>query len=361
MSEQTTGIATGDNAALELNHIDIHDNDSGSQGAVVVDSRHSSKKKKKGQQRVADELVAELSDPRNSVSSPDKQQYDEKNIRRRTYDVLNVLMAVDIISKDKKEIQWKGLHSPIEKLKMERLGIRNRIERKASYLQELEEQASLKNLVQRNEQLYRSENPPSGGVSLPFVLVQTDPHATVELEVEISEDNRDMQFVHFDFNSTPFQLYDENYVLKAMEFCDRPQSDIVTLNVTEEGGGSSLSGLHQLQNNTMESNKRCKCGSSLTLSGITNATSSSLHSQVSSKNVFQKPLHVGPGKYVLKRPRSPHRRDENSSMNFNISNNKEIYVECNENGEEYDVPDNNSECNENGEEYDVPDNNSGMS
>jgi hypothetical protein len=38
-----------------------------------------------------------------------QQQYDEKNIRRRVYDALNVLMAMEIISKDKKEIQWKGL------------------------------------------------------------------------------------------------------------------------------------------------------------------------------------------------------------------------------------------------------------
>ncbi|RHN48985.1 putative transcription factor E2F-DP family [Medicago truncatula] len=164
-SEQTTQTA----AALKLNHLDIHDDDdAGSQGAVV-------KKKKRGQQRdarknksrrglpqismkvlekveskgrttfneVADELVAELADPMNSGLSPNKQQYDEKNVRRRAYDVLNVLMAMDIISKDKKEIQWKGLPpSAIEELKIERLGIRNRIESKASYLKELEEQVS---------------------------------------------------------------------------------------------------------------------------------------------------------------------------------------------------------------------------
>jgi hypothetical protein len=51
-----------------------------------------------------------------------QQQYDEKNIRRRVYDALNVLMAMDIISKDKKEIQWKGLPqtsiSDVEKLKV---------------------------------------------------------------------------------------------------------------------------------------------------------------------------------------------------------------------------------------------------
>lgn len=37
--------------------------------------------------------------------------YDEKNIRRRVYDALNVLMAMDIISKEKKDIFWRGLPS----------------------------------------------------------------------------------------------------------------------------------------------------------------------------------------------------------------------------------------------------------
>ena len=37
------------------------------------------------------------------------QGYDHKNIRRRVYDALNVLMAMNIISKEKKEIRWIGL------------------------------------------------------------------------------------------------------------------------------------------------------------------------------------------------------------------------------------------------------------
>ncbi len=37
------------------------------------------------------------------------QSIDQKNIRRRVYDALNVLMAMNIISKEKKEIQWIGL------------------------------------------------------------------------------------------------------------------------------------------------------------------------------------------------------------------------------------------------------------
>lgn len=43
--------------------------------------------------------------------------------------------------------------------------------------------------------------------------------------------------------STPFELHDDNYVLKAMEFGDRPQSDTVTHNVTDAGEGSSMSGM----------------------------------------------------------------------------------------------------------------------
>lgn len=198
---------------------------------------------------VADELVAEFADPSNSLTSPDKQQYDEKNIRRRVYDALNVLMAMDIISKDKKEIQWRGLPqtslSDIEELKTERLGLGNRVGKKAAYLQELEEQfVGLQNLIHRNEQLYSSGNSPSGGVALPFILVQTRPHATVE--VEISED---MQLVHFDFNSTPFELHDDNYVLKAMKFCERPQGDVDAPNLSADGGeGSSMSNMYQPQN-----------------------------------------------------------------------------------------------------------------
>ncbi|RDX98184.1 Transcription factor-like protein DPB, partial [Mucuna pruriens] len=334
-----------DNTLLKLNHLDIHADDAGSHASVAsvlstnlfffVSSTmlfhflslifnflkikliltSTGKKKKRGQRavgpdksgrglrqfsmkvcekvesrgrttynEVADELVAEFSDPSNSELSPDQQQYDEKNIRRRVYDALNVLMAMDIISKDKKEIQWKGLPrtsvNDIEELKSgvgnfapsglcfpcggvlsynsvntERLGLRNSIEKKAAYLQELEEQfpfanylyyyvkfIGLQNLIQRNEQLYSSGNPPSGGVSLPFILVQTRPHATVE--VEISED---MQLVHFDFNSAPFELHDDNYVLKAMKFCERPQDDNTTHNLTDGGEGSSMSGLCQPQ------------------------------------------------------------------------------------------------------------------
>ncbi|KAI3738264.1 hypothetical protein L2E82_28287 [Cichorium intybus] len=271
-SEATMAVTPAtENTFMRLNHLDIHTDNAGSQAAA-------GKQKKKRAQRatggdkggrglrqfsmkvcekveskgrttyneVADELVAEFADPGDGGQTPDQQQYDEKNIRRRVYDALNVLMAMDIISKDKKEIQWKGLPrstlNDIEEIKGERLAIRNRIEKKTAYLKELQDQyVGLQNLIQRNEELYSSGNAPSGGVALPFILVQTRPHATVE--VEISED---MQLVHFDFNSTPFELHDDNYVLKAMKLADQSKRDDMANNIVVDvdgGEGSSMSSM----------------------------------------------------------------------------------------------------------------------
>lgn len=184
---------------------------------------------------VADELVAEFTNGDSLLPSPDQQPYDEKNIRRRVYDAFNVLMAMDIISKEKKEIQWKGLPSTeiddIESLKAEHMQGRGRIEKKAAYLKDLEEQiVGIQNLIERNESLFQGTGSvPANGVALPFILVQTRPHATVE--VEISED---MQLVHFDFNSTPFELHDDAYVLKAMRFNNVPN------NMHEGGDGQGI-------------------------------------------------------------------------------------------------------------------------
>lgn len=103
-----------------------------------------------------------------------QQQYDEKNIRRRVYDALNVLMAMDIISKDKKEIQWRGLPktsmNDIEESKVfllpliicvcwhftschltkfmhilqtEIVGLKGRIDKKSAYLQDLQDQVRI--------------------------------------------------------------------------------------------------------------------------------------------------------------------------------------------------------------------------
>ncbi|XP_051182914.1 transcription factor-like protein DPB [Lolium perenne] len=224
---------------------------------------------------VADELVAEFSDPNNNIEAPDPdnpnaQQYDEKNIRRRVYDALNVLMAMEIISKDKKEIQWKGLPrtsvNDIEELQTELVGLKGRIEKKSAYLQELQDQyLGMQNLVLRNEELYGSGTTPSGGVALPFILIQTRPHAMVE--VEISED---MQLVHFDFNSTPFELHDDSYVIKALNSSGKEQNHVTPEPRSNGCEGSSMPDIYRnhVQQSAMANNGTTRLPSSPPVPGI---------------------------------------------------------------------------------------------
>jgi hypothetical protein len=79
-------------------------------------------------------------------------QYDQKNIRRRVYDALNVLMAMNIISKEKKEIKWLGLPTnslqEFQTLEAEKQRRLERIKQKTQQLQELVlQQIAFKSLV----------------------------------------------------------------------------------------------------------------------------------------------------------------------------------------------------------------------
>lgn len=84
---------------------------------------------------VADELVAEECEDAGTGS------YDQKNIRRRVYDALNVLMAMNIISKEKKEIKWLGLPTSsaqeCDEIEEQNTETRKRIEQKQQQLREL--------------------------------------------------------------------------------------------------------------------------------------------------------------------------------------------------------------------------------
>lgn len=74
-----------------------------------------------------------------SSGSPGGTQYDEKNIRRRVYDALNVLIAMEIISRSKKEILWHGLPSGhgnvLERTRAEKIGLNAQIDKQQNYLQ----------------------------------------------------------------------------------------------------------------------------------------------------------------------------------------------------------------------------------
>ncbi|GMH32469.1 hypothetical protein BSKO_00303 [Bryopsis sp. KO-2023] len=156
---------------------------------------------------VADELVLEMR----------HRESDEKNIRRRVYDALNVLMALGIITKEKKQFYWKGLPeapaSKVASLEKEKARLSAKIAQKQAYLQELVKQyESQRDLIERNKERPLDFNRnQSDAIQLPFFLVQVDPMATVEMQM-----SDDFQDVYFDFQEDRFQIHDDVHVLRSM-------------------------------------------------------------------------------------------------------------------------------------------------
>ncbi|ELK14871.1 Transcription factor Dp-1 [Pteropus alecto] len=143
---------------------------------------------------VADELVAEFSAADNHIL-PNESAYDQKNIRRRVYDALNVLMAMNIISKEKKEIKWIGLPT-----------------NSAQECQNLE-QIAFKNLVQRNRQAEQQATrppPPNSVIHLPFIIVNTSKKTVIDCSIS----NDKFEYL-FNFDNT-FEIHDDIEVLKRM-------------------------------------------------------------------------------------------------------------------------------------------------
>jgi len=190
------------------------DRNTGAKGLRHFSAKVCEKVKSQGRttyNQVAEDLVKELCREA-ACGESGGGQYDEKNIRRRVYDALNVLMAMDIIQKDKKDIIWKGTTSEgpnLDKLIAERVRRISELERKQAYLQELMDQhTAIKQLLARDpERRFQC----STALHLPFILIQARPDATVE--VKISDD---MQDVAFDFYNSPFQIHDDAFVLKHM-------------------------------------------------------------------------------------------------------------------------------------------------
>jgi len=162
--------------------------------------------------QVADDLVqAVLADAGHAA------KFDEKNIRRRVYDALNVLMAMDIIGKDKKQISWKGLPTTaaqdVELLQRECAYRQQEVARKRSNLRELlTQQVCFRNLVQHNKRRDGEmvDTAKDNKIPLPFIVVNTSSNAVIQCNM-----SRDLTDVMFDF-SMPFEINDDNTILKRL-------------------------------------------------------------------------------------------------------------------------------------------------
>ncbi|XP_014231580.1 transcription factor Dp-1 isoform X1 [Trichogramma pretiosum] len=177
------------------------------------------KVKKKGTtsyNEVADELVGEFTNPAHSNSLTD-QQYDQKNIRRRVYDALNVLMAMNIISKEKKEIRWLGLPTnslqECVALQKDRKKKIERITQKTQQLQRIILQhIAVKNLMERNritETMYGPPKPNSA-IQLPFIIINTDRKTVVNCSISNDKTEYLMNF------NDKFEIHDDVEILNEM-------------------------------------------------------------------------------------------------------------------------------------------------
>ena len=191
--------------------------------------------------KAAEEKTAQERGEPTPIGPTDKKNNDDKNIRRRVYDALNVLMAMDIITKDKKEITWRGLPGAqdcqdvgldsmymisgmdrsqrMQKLEKERLAHQKEVKKKKACLEELLVQnVCFQNLLGRNHGMEMQEKqmsniaarPKVEKIPLPLIVVNTNSRAVVQCEMTPDRTN-----VNFDF-SLPFEINDDNQILKRL-------------------------------------------------------------------------------------------------------------------------------------------------
>ncbi|CAF1014259.1 unnamed protein product [Rotaria magnacalcarata] len=159
---------------------------------------------------VATELVGEytIEEKRNLQLPENELAYEQKNIRRRVYDAINVLLAMNIITKDKKDIRWVGF--PVnalfecELIDKKAIEIKETIRDKVRLVEDaLLKLVALRNLIRCNEQR-RQQMHMNNMCLLPFFAFGTSNGAAIESS--FSRDGRDT-IVTFDrrvkiFNET---------------------------------------------------------------------------------------------------------------------------------------------------------------
>lgn len=174
---------------------------------------------------VADELVRDMAS--DAAAGLGEGVHDEKNVRRRVYDALNVLEAVGIIAKNKRDIEWIGWpaalqrnNSEKERLEAERARIASRLQGKAEVVEDASAKAfCLSNLVLRNRDAplctllaaQQAGMPAPNPLALPFMLVHAPGMADVDIHITPDERTARLNFHHW-----PFQIFDDERVMRMM-------------------------------------------------------------------------------------------------------------------------------------------------
>jgi len=129
-------------------------------------------------------------------------------------------MAMEIITKEKKSILWRGLPTNTEqegaRLQMDLSSRGERLDRKRQHLHDLiAQQVSFKQLISRNRTAPYTSSPQECRIALPFIVVNTRKETVIDCEMA-----EDRQEIFFNF-SAPFEIHDDSETLKRMnmQYC----------------------------------------------------------------------------------------------------------------------------------------------
>ena len=173
---------------------------------------------------VADELAAEFGGAgTESVAGRHASGTPEKNIRRRIYDALNVLVSAGVIEKTEgtsggggATIQWRGLPSDIHvaALESEQQQLKHRIQEKRELARQLKcKQQAFQALLARNRQPeYRDSK--RARISMPFVVVSAAVETAINVAKQTTEGSA-TETVLFEFDGE-FSLNDDSELLKFL-------------------------------------------------------------------------------------------------------------------------------------------------
>lgn len=146
---------------------------------------------------------------------------DDKNVKRRVYDALNVMCAVDLVKKDKKMAYLTdnylcSCEQEVEK-RLTNLGqsiisrpkLQERVEEKKRILEEtVKRKELLLNLIERNKQREFLEEKEK--LHLPFILISTKKKSRIDCET-----NDKRSYFKFIFTS-PYKIYEDVHILKQL-------------------------------------------------------------------------------------------------------------------------------------------------
>lgn len=204
---------------------------------------------------VADSLVADYLTTVGENKDGDETN-DSKNLRRRVYDILNVLVVMGLVIKAAdKRIFWKGyqvaarvddfyrtptiasnilkrtpdeLKADVERTRQTRKTLNDLVMDKKQLLADLvKQQINITGIVSRNQANETTTSiPEESKIPLPFIVVNTLKDTSVECEMT---ENRSELFLNF---SNSFEIHDDNDVLQRMK---------VTSQLSNSNGNSSSS------------------------------------------------------------------------------------------------------------------------